>query len=202
MNDGVYFTLPDKKVFLYDQYREHYFKKITALRDLCEQTAGGDGILICIENTSGFLDVQRSAVETLLQSPLFGLTFDIGHSHTAGHVDEPFILSHEDRISHFHIHDAKGGKNHLALGTGESDLQGMLKLAQKRGSRCVLEVKTIQGLRQSVGWLVKNQFIAQPRPQPLPSPQPASHPSRPAGRFIGTPPYKNGRRTFPCIARG
>ena len=164
------------------------------MRDLCEQTAGGDGILICIENTSGFLDFQRAAVETLLQSPLFGLTFDIGHSHTAGHVDEPFILSHEDRISHFHIHDAKGGKNHLALRTGESDLQGMLKLAQKRGSRCVLEVKTIHGLRQSVGWLVKNQFIAQPRPQPLPSPQPASHPSLATTRISPFPPRRTVHR--------
>ena len=68
-------------------------------------------------------------------------------------------MKHEDRLRHFHIHDALGRKNHMRLGTGELDLAWYIALAQRSRCRAVLEVKTAQALRESVEWLMEHQLI-------------------------------------------
>lgn len=83
---GVYFTLPNKKVFLFSEYKETYLKSIYDFRTMCEKAIGDSGITICIENCDGFLPFQREAVDILLQSGVFGLTFDIGHNLSCGNL--------------------------------------------------------------------------------------------------------------------
>ena len=158
MNPGIYITLPDRKVRMYERNKKDYLASFRQLRDLCEETAGGSGLKIGLENTNGFADYEREAIEYLLESPLFCLTWDIGHSRAAGETDEPFLLAHKDRLGHFHIHDAIGEtkQNHLALGDGEIDLNGRLSLARETGSRCVVETKTAAALEKSVTWLKEN----------------------------------------------
>ena len=150
---GVYFTLPDRKVFLFDEYKETYLKSIADFRDECENEIGGSNIKICIENTDGYTDYQTEAADLMLKSPVFGLTFDIGHNHGAGGADEPMIMERAGRLYHVHMHDALGRKNHLALGTGELDLKKYLRLADERGCRVVLETKTVDALMQSVDFI-------------------------------------------------
>lgn len=159
LQQGVYFTLPDKKVYLYDMNRSHFLSRVQETITLCENAAQ-NMVTVCIENT-GVLGMPflREAAGIFLQSPLFGLTFDIGHDHSAGGVDKPFILQHTDKLKHFHIHDALGRKNHMALGTGELDLVWYIALAKKNHCRAVLEVKTTQALRKSVDWLNEQQLI-------------------------------------------
>ena len=94
-----------------------------------------------------------------MQSDLFALTWDIGHSHTCGNVDEPFLMCHKDRLCHFHIHDGLGNKNHQTLGTGEIDLAQRIGVAGECGSRCVVETKTVDALRKSVAWLKTNGYM-------------------------------------------
>lgn len=156
MAKGVYFTLPDRKVFLFSEYKEQYLKSIVAFRDLCETVIGESDIKICIENCDVYEDFQREAIELLLESTVFALTFDIGHDHGIGGVDEFFIMKHKDRLHHIHLHDAKGSKNHLALGTGETDIGKFLSLAEAHNCRVVLETKTIDGLKKSVEWIRRN----------------------------------------------
>ena len=62
-------------------------------------------------------------------------------------------MNHSDRLHHVHLHDAQGRKNHLALGTGEMDVEKYLSLAKEQNCCVVLETKTIEGLKQSVEWL-------------------------------------------------
>jgi sugar phosphate isomerase/epimerase len=95
----------------------------------------------------------RKGLAIILESPAFALTFDIGHNASADYVDEPTIMDHRERLYHMHIHDASGHKNHLKLGDGDVDLIKYLDLAKSHNCRVVLEVKTIDGLRQSVYWL-------------------------------------------------
>ncbi|MBQ8072887.1 MAG: sugar phosphate isomerase/epimerase, partial [Clostridia bacterium] len=70
-----------------------------------------------------------------------------------------FLMEHQDKLIHFHIHDGTETppRNHLALGDGEIDLDARLKLAAERNARCVLETKTISALKQSVRWLRNNR---------------------------------------------
>lgn len=153
MAKGVYYTLPDRKVLLFSEYKEQYIDSIVNFRKMCEKIIGNADIMICIENCDGYEDFQKEAIELLLESNVFALTFDVGHNHTICGTDEEFIMKHKDRLHHIHLHDAEGRKNHLALGTGEMDIQKYLGLAKEQNFRVVLETKTIDGLKQSVEWL-------------------------------------------------
>lgn len=157
LSRGVYFTLPDKKVFLFDEYREVYLKRMARFRDECKTAIGGSKIKICVENSDGYTDFQVETLDLLLKSPVFALTFDIGHNHGIGTADEPIILERAERLMHMHFHDALGEKNHLPLGEGEIDLQRYLSLAKEHNCRAVLEAKTVAGLKRSAEWLEGNE---------------------------------------------
>ena len=161
MHHGIYITLPDRKVQMYERDFDTYMESFTKFRSLCEKWIGDSDVRIVIENTDGFRDYEKKAISYLLESPKFGLTWDIGHSKANGEMDVPFILEHQDHLIHFHIHDGTETppRNHLALGDGEIDLKNRLHLAESRNGRCVLETKTIQALRQSVEWLRNEGFI-------------------------------------------
>lgn len=161
MNHGIYITLPDRKVQMYERDYEDYMRFFAAFRSLCEEWIDGRDVMIAVENTDGFRDYERKAVEYLLESPKFGLTWDIGHSKAIGEKDVPFLMEHQEYLVHFHIHDGseKPPRNHLALGDGEINLRKRLKLAESRNGRCVLETKTIAALKQSVQWLREEMNI-------------------------------------------
>lgn len=154
LSKGAVYTLPQRKVYFFGEYREVYLEKIRAFREECEASIGDSGIRICVENTDGFLDFHREAVDILLESPVFGLTIDIGHNYCTGGMDEGLILERQQHLHHMHMHDARDGrKDHQALGTGELDIHRFLDLADTHDCTVVLETKTEQGLRQSVQWL-------------------------------------------------
>lgn len=154
MSRGAKYTLPDRVVYFFEAYQEQYFARITAFRDACEKAIGDSGVMICVENTAGFLPFQQKAIEILLESPVFGLTFDIGHNYCAKNADEAWILAHKDRLHHFHIHDAKDGtKDHRTLGTGELDVRRYLSIAESLDCSVVVETKTVESLRESIGWI-------------------------------------------------
>ena len=150
-----YITLPDRKVQMYDRDFDTYMKSFSVFREKCEEWIGDSDIMIAVENTDGFREYEKKAIEFLLESQKFGLTWDIGHSKATGEKDVPFIMSHKDHLIHFHIHDGSEvpPRNHLALGDGEIDLKERLSLAEQRNARCVLETKTIEALKKSVLWL-------------------------------------------------
>ncbi len=157
LSKGVYFTLPDRKVFLYEKYRDVYMKKISAFRDFCDAEIEDRDIKICIENSSGYLPFHKDAIDELLKSEVFGLTWDIGHDRCAGGADGDFILEHKNRLAHMHVHDAINSqgvrRDHLALGDGELDIGKYLSLADERGCAVVLETKTSDALRRSVEYI-------------------------------------------------
>ncbi len=159
MHHGIHITLPDEKVQMYDRDFDTYLDSFIKFRALCENWIGNWDIVISIENTDGFHGYEKKAIEYLLESPKFGLTWDIGHSKAIGETDVPFIMEHADKLRHFHIHDGtagnsqRPGRNHLALGDGEIDLAKRLSAADAQNARCVLETKTIAALEKSVEFL-------------------------------------------------
>lgn len=150
--NSIYITLPDRRVCLNESYFQDYMEAVQELRTLAEDELSGSGTRLAIENTSGFPPYQQKALEWLQESPVIGLTLDIGHSHAIGDKDIPFY-QRMNKLIHMHVHDAKGTSNHLALGDGDIDLQQRLDWARRSGARCVLETKTINALSKSVAWL-------------------------------------------------
>lgn len=157
MHHGIYVTLPDKKVQMYERDFPTYMAAFAQFTGLCKQWIGQSDIKIAIENTSGFQEYEKKAIEYMLHEDCFVLTWDIGHSKATKEEDVPFLLQHKSRIKHFHIHDGREvpPKNHLALGDGEINLIERLKLAEECNARCVIETKTIESLKRSVEWIGK-----------------------------------------------
>lgn len=159
MNHGIYVTLPDRKVRMYDRNFEVYFDAFVKFRALCEEWIGSADLVVSIENTDGFREYEKKAIDYLLESPKFGLTWDIGHSKAIGETDVPFLMERDGKLRHFHIHDGtaecggRKGSNHLALGDGEIGIEERLSLAEERNARCVLETKTVAALEQSTDYL-------------------------------------------------
>ena len=158
MHHGIYITLPDRKVQMYERNFETYMQSFAVFRSLCEEWIGDSSIMMAVENTDGFRDYEKKMIAYLLESKKCGLTWDIGHSKAIREADVSFLMEHQDKLIHFHIHDGTETppRNHLALGDGEIDLGARLKLAAERNARCVLETKTISALKQSVRWLRNN----------------------------------------------
>ena len=159
MHHGIYITLPDRKVQMYERNFETYMQSFAVFRSLCEEWIGDSSIMMAVENTDGFRDYEKKMIAYLLESKKCGLTWDIGHSKAIREADVSFLMEHQDKLIHFHIHDGTETppRNHLALGDGEIDLDARLKLAAERNARCVLETKTISALKQSVRWLRNNR---------------------------------------------
>jgi sugar phosphate isomerase/epimerase len=160
MPQGVYFTLPERKVYLLGEYPQDYLANVKEFRDACTAAIGDSGIRICVENWAGYTPWQIPALDVLLESPAFGLTFDVGHNFCKKGADEPVIRARAEKLVHMHLHDVKDGtKDHQALGTGELNISRYLALAEKRNCTVVVETKTIAGLKQSAAWLKEKDLL-------------------------------------------
>ena len=153
---GTYSAINGTKTYLYGHCKDRYLALARSFRDFAEARLKDQNAVLCIENTSGYQPFQQDAIELLLASEQFGLTFDIGHCFKAGGGDEPFILAHGDRLRHFHIHDCSVKSNHLAFGAGGLDLPRYIRMADRLGCSVVAEVKESGALLQSKAYLMEN----------------------------------------------
>lgn len=156
LHPGVYFTLPERRAWLYERHREAFLRHLTESFSVLLSEARARGIAVCVENCGqwgqGFL---REAVEALLALPGGGvrLTWDVGHDAAHGGSETAFFLAHEAQIGHLHLHDCVGSSNHLPLFTGVVDIAGHVARARRLGVRAVIETKTVIALEESVGKL-------------------------------------------------
>lgn len=148
--NGVVFTLPHKKVYVYEKYKDYYLARLTYFRDRVTETIGENKIRLNIENVAGFEPYMKEGIELLLQSPVFGLTYDCGHNQRYNHIDWDFLQTHADRIRHMHVHDCRGQKDHLPFGEGDLDIPSEINFATQSATKVVLEVKTAEALERTV----------------------------------------------------
>ena len=157
--NGTYSAVKGEKIYAYGLCEDEYLTYVKEFIALVESEMKGMDCIFCIENTSGYRFYHKHAVELMLSSPVFGLTFDIGHNYKASEDDESFILSHADRLRHFHIHDVTAKSNHVALGTGVLDVDRYLEMAKEYDCPVVIEVKESSSLRDSLDYMKKRGLV-------------------------------------------
>ena len=157
---GVYVTLPERVILLTDVYFDEYEKRVREFVKMCEDEIGDADLKICIENvdSNSFTESQLKVLPIFLDSKCFGLTLDTGHEWALKFADRAVYDKYPERVCHMHLHDAVGKSPHLPLGTGEVDVFGKLK-GSKNAATCLVEVKTIAGLKTSVEFLKKNGYM-------------------------------------------
>lgn len=155
MLPGVVFTLPTEKIYVYQKYNAYYTERLLHFRNQVEKAIGTSGLKVCIENTEGFKPYMREGIELLLKSPAFGLTYDCGHNARYGKVDDDFMKAHRSDIQHMHFHDVQGKNDHKPLGTGDVDLKAELDFASINDPWVVVELKSIEALKEAMPYLAK-----------------------------------------------
>lgn len=159
MSKGIYFTLPTKKIFLYEKYYDDYLLAFKLFSKQVTDMIGNSNIKLAIENT-GIYDNKyiTYVIDFLLQKSEFVLTWDIGHDFASGNKDRDYIRDNISKLKHMHLHDAKGPNNHLVLYDGEVDINNFLEIASEKHMTVVVETKTVTGLKESIYRLKKQAF--------------------------------------------
>lgn len=154
MSKGIFVTLPERKINIYEQYINRYNANILTFKNKVSPILKDKGIQIYIENT-GIYDRTyiKEAVSQLLSDESFRLTWDVGHDHSSGHKDKAYMYQNLDKIHHYHIHDAIASQNHMTLYDGDIDVEAFFKLADTSSSTVVIETKTINALKASINRL-------------------------------------------------
>ena len=157
---GVYVTLPGKVVLLSDVYFDNYQEKVRQFVKMCENEIGDASLKIAIENvdSNAFTESQLKVLDIFMSSPVFALTLDTGHEYCLSHADSHVFEEYPDKLVHMHLHDAKGKSAHLPLGSADVDVKEKIS-AFRRDGTCLIEVKTIVGLEESVQYLKNNNLF-------------------------------------------
>ncbi|TFG55734.1 MAG: sugar phosphate isomerase/epimerase, partial [Methanomassiliicoccus sp.] len=148
LNPGVYFTLPDHKVWIYERYLKEYKAALNDSLTHLSSMASDLGLRICLENTGHLsMSFMRETVESVLHLRSVGLCWDIGHDARSGQMEEEFMIEHLNKVWHMHFHDYDERSDHQLPFTGTMDLPHYLRLAREHGMSVLVEVKTESAVR-------------------------------------------------------
>ena len=151
INSGIYFTLPDQRIWIYDKYKQKFLDNVMSGFDKILRLAKSRGVTVCVENSSNFhYPFILEAVEKLVLMGEVCFTWDTGHDAKTGFKEKGLLTKYKNRIRHMHLHDYKNGVDHQPLFSGEIDIRQMLSFATNNGIRVVIEVKTIGSLKESL----------------------------------------------------
>lgn len=151
LSPGIYFTLPDRKVWIYERYYHRFLGNLREAYGKVIDYAKGFDLTVCTENVTNFqIPFVARAIDDLCAVDSFFLTWDVGHDARTGYQEREVLLRHADRVRHMHLHDYNGASDHQVPGTGQVDIAGMLDFASRHGLSVLVETKTRASLEQSM----------------------------------------------------
>jgi sugar phosphate isomerase/epimerase len=159
----AYYKISSGRVVVGDrEIPEVYFKRFYDSAEKLAKFSSGK-IDLLLENTYNFSPRLIKIVDDFLQLPSTGLVWDIGHMHhgissqfasnAAKTRIAEFFSGRLDFIKLAHIHDVAGRKGHLALGTGEIDLESYIDIIGKLGVEMIIEVFSEKDLKTSLSYI-------------------------------------------------
>lgn len=153
MNPGVHFTIPNDEIELYEAYKKEYLANIKACKEAIDLFLGGTDVMLSIQNT-GILNRPhiQEAVEILLESHRFCLTWDLNNDYCHSCIDHSFILKHIDRVKYVHLYDTVLADQNLSL-LNEEVINEVFHLVRANKPTILIEVRTQEALIQSVAKL-------------------------------------------------
>ncbi|HCC07800.1 MAG TPA: hypothetical protein DEP72_06560 [Clostridiales bacterium] len=149
ISKGVHFTLPDKKIKIYEVYKDRFIINLcSAIKELTV-IAKQANIKLCVENTS-MPSYIKEAFENIVTIDDVYFTWDIGHDAKDKYSAREFYNRHTDKIAHMHMHDVDEDKDHRTLFSGSVDIKEKLGFVKENNISTVIEIKTANDLRESV----------------------------------------------------
>lgn len=103
---GVYFTLPDKKVWVNEKNMDRSIKQFNAALVEIDEWANRSGCKICFEN-EGMNDFVLACVQELNKYENLFLTWDVGHDSADGFRATSVMEQNPLKVAHMHLHDGE-----------------------------------------------------------------------------------------------
>lgn len=155
--EGAKMTLPNKKVYIYEEYSEEFENNfVKSIKELSKK-AKKSNLILAIENSSNFgKSYIQNAINNSISYPNIKLTWDTGHDAISRFSDKQYLMINENHIVHMHLHDIVGLKDHQALYDGELNINELMDFAEMKNIRVLVEVKTQEALERSINTLQKN----------------------------------------------
>lgn len=152
--EGAKMTLPNKKIYVYDEYSEEFKNNFVKSIKVLSKEALENNLLLAIENSNNFGKkyIQKTLSEAL-SYPNIKLTWDTGHDAVGNFTDSKYLMVNENHIAHMHLHDVKEGKDHQALFAGELNIGKLMDYGKSSNLRILIEVKTEESLIKSINEL-------------------------------------------------
>jgi sugar phosphate isomerase/epimerase len=111
-----------------------------------DKAATENGVVAALENMPRMpitTCTEPTELLSLIEGTSLSVTFDIGHAHTNGNIDD--FLKHTSRFANIHIHDNDGSwDQHLAIGEGKIDFDHVLSGLSGYEHRYVIEARRIE----------------------------------------------------------
>ncbi len=157
--EGAKMTLPDKKVYMYDQYSDEFQNNFIKSISELSQRIGKSNLILSIENSSNFgKGYIQKVLDKAITYPNVKLTWDTGHDAVSNFTDQIYLMNHKDEITHMHLHDAVGTKDHQVLFEGSLNIPELIEFAKQKDIRALVEVKTAAALEESINALNKKNL--------------------------------------------
>lgn len=158
--EGAKMTLPEKKVYIYNEYSEVYEQNFIKSIEELSQKAKAYNITLAIENSHNFgKPYIQKVLNKAITYPNVKLTWDTGHDAISEFTDKKYLLVHEEKIAHMHFHDAKGKNDHQIPFSGSLNIKELINFAKNKNIKMLIEVKTIEALKTSVNILRNKNLI-------------------------------------------
>ena len=145
---GIVMTLTDRKVYMFEEYKEDYLNSLRKSFKTLSKFAAKLGVTICFENTWTYPFLLEGYQEILKWDNLF-FVLDAGHDERSDKTASKFFMKHPNRIKHIHMHDFDGSTDHKELGTGKVNVGEYVKFCQANNLTMLLEVRTKKELERS-----------------------------------------------------
>jgi len=124
---------------------------VSNLKKIAELVRDED-IKICVENLAAkkkAIGIEISELKKILEQvdeENLKITLDLAHANTTGDGPVKFVQELEGEIAHVHVSDNTGEDNHLSIGQGDIDFEGVFK-----------ELMPFDGIAMLEGWIPRNE---------------------------------------------
>ncbi len=158
LDPGIHFSLPDRKVFIYQEYLSDYLKAYKNSCDTLSNIANKYNAVILFENVK-IEPYTLKAIEIISNYDNLFFTLDLGHNIRYGNIAKEQFLKFDNKIKHIHLHDFKDSKDHQELFTGLLEIKEELIFCKEKNLDVVIEVKRKKELVNSVNKLHQFNYI-------------------------------------------
>ena len=152
LDPGIHFSLPDKKIFIYEEYIDDYLRAYEDSCNILSKLANKYNSTILFENVK-VESYTLKVIDIIAKYDNLFFTLDLGHNIRYGNLAKEKFMEYSNKIKHIHLHDFNGSKDHQELFTGLLNVKEELNFCKQHNLDVLIEVKRKEELINSVNKL-------------------------------------------------